>query len=423
MDSYYRRNQRHHHKYRRRRFFSWVLVVIILLVYAGYCLVRPLSPAVATLSDTSLVSETNSPNLNWPAGAESAIGTYSSGLLTSSSKNQAPLPTASIAKLITALTVLQDFPLTINQEGPTIQLGSRDVQLYNDYFAKDGSLVEVKEGEKLSEHQALEAMLLPSANNMADSLALWAYGSLAKYRVAAQNEVESLGMHDTIIGNDASGFDPSTTSTPSDLIKLGQAVLANPLLKQIVGQKNATVPVAGKIQNVNYLLGNDGIIGIKTGNSDQAKGNLLFAANYDLDKNNKVVIIGVIMHAKNLLAAMKAATPLLDETKKQIGLIQVVRAGEQVATYSAPWLDKPISVTAENSLELPLFTGQDPKKRIEAKIFEAPKLLDVSGATTSAGATIGKMMIGSGVNQRSTDLIASQAIPAPSIFWRLTHPL
>lgn len=421
MDSYYLRSQHHHHEHHRRKLHLWIIIILIILVYCGYCLFRPLDALTVSAVDNPVkTSATSKPVLPWPAGAESAIGTDIGGVLATSSENQQTLPTASIAKLITALTILNKFPLTPIQQGPTITLGPNDVALYNKYYAEDGSLVQVKAGEQITEHQALEAMLLPSANNMADSLAIWAFDSLPQYRVAAQNEVVTLGLKHTSIGTDASGFLPGTTSTPSDLIKLGQAVLASPILKQIVSEKTAVVPVAGEIHNVNYLLGTSGIIGIKTGNSTQAGGCLLFAANDQISQNNEVTIIGAIQHAPDMLAAMQAATPLLSAAEHNLKLTNILQTGQTVANYTAPWLPQPVPIVAQQNLSLPLWPNEQPQQSISVASYKPPRLIDSPFHTIAAGTIAGKVNID---GSYTLPLVVSRQISPPSIFWRLTHPV
>ena len=175
---------------------------------------------------------------------------------------------ASEAKLITALAVLKKYPLALNQAGPAITLGPSDVAIYDKYQSENGSDLVVVNGEKLTEYQMLQAMLLPSADNIADSLAIWAFGSLTDYTVFANQYVKSQGLSETTVGSDASGFDPSSMTTAANLVNIGQLVMTNPVLASIVGQPTATgFPVVGTIKNVNLVLGKDNIIGIKTGNT------------------------------------------------------------------------------------------------------------------------------------------------------------
>lgn len=421
MDSYYQRSQRFHHEEKHYRSHRWIILGAIVLVYCAYCLFRPIAPLAIVEASPSATSGAAPINLPWPAGAESAIGTTSDGVLATSSSSEKPLPTASIAKLITALTILRDFPLSLGQQGPTITLGANDVAIFDKYYSEGGSLVKVAAGEQISEHQALEAMLLPSANNMADSLAIWAYGSLAKYRVAAQSEVNSLGLTHTTVGVDASGFDPSTTSTPGDLVKLGRAVMANPLLAQIVGEQAATVPVAGVIHNTDIPLNSAGIVGIKTGNSDEAGGCYLFAANYKVDDKYPVTIIGAIQHAADLTAAMQSGVALLTAAKTNFSSDEYIKTGQTVASFTAPWLASPVPINAQYGLTLAVWHGHEPKEKIETKTYPAPTIIK-PGSEIAAGTSVGKITVGSGVNTVTTALVAGQPVPTAGFTWRLTHP-
>src|SRR6266702_2881858 len=150
-------------------------------------------------------------NVTWPRSiSAAAIGIQGSGVITSQHDTK-PRPIASIAKLITAMAILEKHPLASNDDpGAEIQITEVDEQLYRDYVAKNGTVVLVKAGVPITERDALEAMLLPSANNFADTTAKWAFGSLKNYRNYATAMIKRLGLHNTIIGVDGSGLDPST---------------------------------------------------------------------------------------------------------------------------------------------------------------------------------------------------------------------
>ena len=115
-----------------------------------------------------------------------------------------------------------------------------DVDIYNRYVAQDGSVVPVTVGEKITLYQMLQALMLPSANNIADSMAIWAYGSLQNYSLAANKYVAAHGMNITHIGSDASGLAPDTVGTAHDLVLLGKLAMEHPVLSAIVGQQTAT---------------------------------------------------------------------------------------------------------------------------------------------------------------------------------------
>ena len=200
----------------RRRGKQWLyllMVVVVLGIYGFWAITRPLPGLVPPSSTSQLRVTTPATQLSWPASGQSAVGILGTGTALSHG-TQMPVPTASTAKLITALTVLGIKPLALGEQGPTITLTASDMALYSSYLAQQGSDVQVTAGEQISEYQMLEAMLLPSANNMADSLAIWAFGSLPAYAQAANQYLDDVGLVETHVGSDASGFSPTTPIAP-----------------------------------------------------------------------------------------------------------------------------------------------------------------------------------------------------------------
>jgi D-alanyl-D-alanine carboxypeptidase (penicillin-binding protein 5/6) len=392
-------------KHTGRRVLYILVFLVLLLGIANYA--RPLPSIAANSAAVSSIMGTAS--LNWPGdGASAAIGAAGYGVLASGSDPQ--LPTASIAKLITALTVLHVKPLSMGQQGPDITITAQDVTIYNNYVAQDGSVVPVQEGEQLTEYQALQAMLLPSANNIADALAIWAFGSLPAYATAGNQEAQSLGLKETVIGSDASGLSPSTVSSPTDLITLGSAVMRNPVLAQIVDEPSTTLPVAGQVLNVNSLLGQDGINGIKTGNSDQVGGNYLFSAPYSLE-GHSVTIIGAVMEAPTLQAAMQDGVSLLSSAKHNFTLEKPVSVGQIFGTYTAPW-GETVSAVAQKDMDIIAWRGSTltPTLRLSALTGEKP-----------SGSQIGIITFSSGNFTTSEPIVLKQTYSPPSFWWRLTR--
>jgi len=69
--------------------------------------------------------------------------------------------------------------------------------------------------EQLTELQALQALLLPSANNIAAVLARWDGGSAGRFVARMNATARSLGMTHTRY-TDPSGYDDATVSTAAD---------------------------------------------------------------------------------------------------------------------------------------------------------------------------------------------------------------
>jgi len=395
-----------------RRLPYWAVIIVVVAVYAAWCLARPLpqlSPTVSLTHDTSVTAS----KLAWPAGAQAAVGVLNSSIMEAHGVQQ-PIPTASTAKLITALTVLGAKPLTPGEQGPTLTMGPSDVAIYNNYVAQDGSVVRVQNGEQISEYQALETLMLPSANNMADSLAIWAFGSLQNYAQAANQFLESEGIVETHVGKDASGFDPSTTSDARDLVKIGELAMRNPVLTQIVSQSTANgIPVVGTVKNVNFLLGTNGIIGIKTGNTDEA-GGVFVSASKTTVNNKPVTIVTAVIGAADLWHAMNDSLALVKSAQANFSTVPVVRAGAVVGSYKLPWGGS-VKAIAAKDISTTVWNGSDPSPKADLKKIKA---------NSAAGSPVGTVSTASSfVSNQASAPVTLQSTPAePPISWRLSHP-
>jgi len=224
--------------------------------------------------------------LAWPAVGQAALGSIEDGLLARSSDKEKLCPTASIAKVITALAIMKKQPFNSGQEGQAYSITRNDIARLNAYISQGGSVLPILVGMKLTQYQAMQRMLVASDNNTADILVEKVFGSREAYLLYAHDMLKRMGLSRTVVA-DASGFSPATVSTPSELVSIGIAALKNPVIAGVVSQRQAEIPVAGIITNTNRLLGIDGIIGIKTGTTGKAGSCLLFAARYTAKDGQK----------------------------------------------------------------------------------------------------------------------------------------
>jgi serine-type D-Ala-D-Ala carboxypeptidase (penicillin-binding protein 5/6) len=228
----------------------------------------------------------------WPADGQAAV-VLSGQPRIHVGPNQHAAPIASLAKVMTAYLVLRDHPLRSGQGGPTITLTDADVGDTDRRAGQQESVVPVAAGEQLTERQALEALLLPSANNIAAVLARWDAGSEARF-VARMNAIaRSLGMADTRY-TDPSGYDDGTVSTAADQMRIIERAMRLPVFARIVATPSATLPVAGTVQNTNLLLGHDGFVGVKTGSDNAAGSCFAFRAIRWID-GKRTTITGVVL--------------------------------------------------------------------------------------------------------------------------------
>ncbi|HSX17742.1 MAG TPA: hypothetical protein VLE51_00020 [Candidatus Saccharimonadales bacterium] len=389
----------------RRKFFI-IALVIILLGIASWRYTKPL-PALKPQVGSVQSPVSDAIKLPWPTYGQAALGATGLGVV-ATNNSSSPAPIASIAKAITALAVLKEKPLKAGEQGPTIILSSVDAQIYQDYLAKNGSVVPVKAGDQITEYQALEAMLLPSANNIADSTARWAFGSIDSYVTYANQFVKTLGMTQTTVATDASGFSPQTISTAKDLVLLGEAALKNPVLAAVVNQSEASFPNVGTIKNVNGLLGTDGILGIKTGDTDQAGGCFLFGAKRII-RGQSVTVIGAILGAPNRNQAMADSRTLIQAADKGFELATPVLLNQTVGRYNLPWGGSVAAATSGDAKILN-WKGNPLTTRTNLNTLQAP---------VPQNSIVGLVQLTVGDSTKKVPVVLKQPITKPSLIWRI----
>ncbi len=396
----YHTPQNKHHK----KWSAVPIVAVLLLVIAiiNYC--RPLPQPIAKLSFVKSTAATN-PELAWPTQGQASAAAEGYGLL-GTAGTMTPIATASIAKVITALCVLDKQPLTLGQHGPTYTVGPADIALYQTYSAENGSLIAVTQGEKLTEYQALEALMIPSANNIADSLVRWVFGSQSAYKTYATQLLQTHKLIATQIGPDASGFDPGTTSTASDLAGLGELALKNPVLLEIASKHSATLPVVGTVYNYDTVLGVNGITGLKTGNNDSDPGAFLFTARFTVG-GTTIPVTGAIMGAPDLNTALQGSTQLVASLKNGFNEVRFAGAGKAIGQLHAAWGASATIVTQQN-LDFVRWNANPvtEKHQLNPQVRRGK---------------IGHLVVSAGHIRAETDLTLAEPLAGPSFWWRLTR--
>ncbi len=252
------------------------------------------------------------------------------------------LPIASTAKMIVALMVMEKKPFELGESGETLVISQEDYRDYIWYTQNNGSVTAVEVGEEISEKDALTAMLLASSNNMADTLARWAFSSIDAYREYAKQRLISWGITSIEIGDDASGYGASTVGTAADLAIIGQKVLQNPVLAEIVSRQSAVVPVAGTIENTNKILGVNRISGIKTGYNG-ISGYCLVTGYLEGEHIITAAILGEDTRQNSFDNMLKLISSAQEQLKEQV----VVSDGEELGYYNSWWMGKTPIVASE----------------------------------------------------------------------------
>jgi D-alanyl-D-alanine carboxypeptidase (penicillin-binding protein 5/6) len=237
----------------------------------------------------------------WPARGQAAYAIGDGAV--HASPGQRAVPIASVAKVMTALLVLRAAPLTAQQEGFHLTVTPDDVADTRERADRDESLVAVRAGEVLSERQALAALLLPSANNVAIMLARRVAGTVVAFVARMNAAARRFGMRRTVY-TDPSGFANSTRSTPADQLILARVAMRDRTFAALVALRTIRLPVVGDVHNTDFLLGSHGFVGIKTGSDDAAGGCFVFRA-VRVVAGRSTFVTGVVLSQRghNLVAA------------------------------------------------------------------------------------------------------------------------
>jgi serine-type D-Ala-D-Ala carboxypeptidase (penicillin-binding protein 5/6) len=355
----------------KRPRLRWVGLGVLLVVAAlAVNELRPVGPVPALQSIGRSTSAPGAPTpAPWPGTGEGAIGALDEGVL-AASPDPRPQPIASVAKVMTALVVLDEKPLKPGETGPAVTVGPDDVTEFQQEKAGGESVLPVQAGEQLTEYQALQGLLVPSGNNVASLLARWASGSVDAHVQRMNARARSMGLRRTAFA-DVSGLSDRTVSIPADLVRLGQAALAEPVLADIVQQAQASLPVAGTVYNVNYALGQDGILGIKTGNIAAGGAIYLFAAAQQLASGTRVTLIGAVQGLPTLDAAFAAAKALLDAARTSLQTLHVVSRDQTVGGYELPW-GGATDVVAAQDLDILVWPGTIVRMELHAQPVAPP---------------------------------------------------
>jgi D-alanyl-D-alanine carboxypeptidase (penicillin-binding protein 5/6) len=391
------------------------LVVLLLLAIgaAAYQWSRgiPVQHVADTFAST-VAAPGQQAKLPWPSEGQAAVAVAGGATLAYPATGARPAAIASLAKMMTAYQVLHDHPLGVVGTGPSLRVTAADVADYKHRRNQQQSVLVVQAGERFSEYKALQALLIPSANNVAAMLARWDAGSVGGFVKKMNATAGSLGLTQTHYA-DPDGTSPSTVSTASDQLLLAQKAMASPTFAKIVRQPAATFPIAGTVFNFNYSIGHHGFIGIKTGSDAAAGGCWAFAAQRSVD-GKPTVVYGVILgqHAKKtgelIKPALNLGLRLADATPGVVKRVTLMPAGTGVGTLAAPWRSS-VRLVTQHTLSVVAAPGQKYDVQLQ---LHAP-----SSHAVAAGAVVGTVTV-AGV---STPVVVERAAAGPTLNWRLTR--
>lgn len=174
-------------------------------------------------------------------------------------------PIASIAKLVTAMIILDNHKL------------NEKIKISKNAATQEGSSMRLAPGEEITVENLLKGMLINSGNDAAVALAEFDAGSEANFVKKMNEKAAQLGLKNTHFSN-AKGFDePENYSTAFDIMIFARKALSYPFIKKTAATKTAEVEsfngkIKHKLESTNELLENPyfNVVGLKTGTSPAA---------------------------------------------------------------------------------------------------------------------------------------------------------
>ncbi|MEV6835399.1 D-alanyl-D-alanine carboxypeptidase [Streptomyces sp. NPDC051133] len=372
-----------------RRVKIWTPLVLLLVVILGVVqTMRPLPrPTLDLTAQDSYTFGGAKPDIPWPSQGQAALDVQGIGTF-GSSGTQKPVPIASVAKVMTAYIILHDHPLKSGAAGPKIKI---DKPAEQQSEAGQESTVHVTAGDSITQREALESILIASANNIARLLARWDEGSEKAFVSKMNATAKSLGMTNTTY-TDPSGLTNSTVSTAVDQVKLAKAAMTEPAFREVAAMMSYDDYKGVNHSNWNHLVGHNNVVGIKTGTTTSALGNLVFAAKQQVGGETRTVVGAVIRQPAGgsdntiLSGALDAADKLIRAGQGALKSATILKKGDVVG-YVDDGLGGRTPVVATKDVTAAGWSG------LQVKLSFTPGTVP---HTAKAGTQVGSLTVGDG---------------------------
>ncbi|WP_327696861.1 D-alanyl-D-alanine carboxypeptidase [Streptomyces sp. NBC_00459] len=372
-----------------RRVKIWTPVVVLLaIVFAVVQAFRPLpSPELTLTAEDSYTFDGTAAALPWPSEGQGWMDVNGVGTM-GNFGDQKPIAIGSVAKTMTAYVVLKSHALKTGEDGPSITVDATAEKEGGYNQSGESTLNTVRAGDKLTLQQAISAIMIPSANNIARLLARWDAGSEAAFVEKMNAAAKELGMTNTTY-TDPSGLKETTVSTAEDQVRLGNAVVKIPALVAITSAASWTDPSGYNWSNYNELPYKMGAIGIKTGSTSVAGGNLLFAARKEVG-GETITIVGAVLgqHKPTILkTANEVSRTALTAAEDALVAAKILKKGDVVG-YVDDGLGGQTPVVLSKDVTAVGWAG----RKVELSFVAATDLPH----SAKAGTAVGSLTVGDG---------------------------
>ncbi|MGW0879949.1 D-alanyl-D-alanine carboxypeptidase [Streptomyces sp. NPDC002671] len=398
-----------------RRVKIWTpLVIILAIIFAVVQTLRPLPrPTLDLTAKDTYTFDGAKTDIPWPSQGQAALDVQGIGTF-GSSGDQKPVPIASVAKVMTAYLILSNHPLKSGADGPKIKI---DQPAEDQSNAGQESTVQVTKGDSITQREALEGILIASANNVARLLARWDAGSEQAFVAKMNAAAKKLGMTNTTY-TDPSGLTHSTVSTAVDQVKLAKAAMTLPAFREVAAMMSYTDYKGVYRSNWNQLVGHNNVVGIKTGTTTSALGNLVFAAKQQTGGETRTIVGAVLRQPAGgpehtiLSAALDSSDKLIRAAQGALKSATILKKGDIVG-YVDDGLGGRTPVVVTEDVTAAGWAGLKVKLSFTAN--DVPH-------TAKAGTKVGTLTVGDGsAGAVKVPVALKQALTEPGFAAKLTR--
>ena len=399
--------------FRPGRFAGILLGTVAILaigVFAPLVALAPLPPA--SITDITPRIPTASP-VSLDLDGAAALRASGAQYPLASSDAETARPMASISKIITALVVLEAKPMSAGDPGGTLTIGSLDYADYINYSNEDARTVIVFPGETWTQQETLQAMLLGSSNNHADTLARWAFGSIDEFLAASTTWLGAQGLTSTALA-DATGLSEQSAGTANDLSQLAELALANPVITDILGNPVTSLVNKRGVSNTTPFLEDRGVTGISTSYTDA--GGVCFLFRLDVDSSTgPVPLFGVVLGSPGYAELENTIRSLVDTAPAGVEPVVVIAKNTAYAIVETAWGQRIEAVAGKDVLA----PGWELNGATPTVSFDDPAAVNAA----KVGNKVGRVTLDTLNGSVSTPLVMSASVNDPGPLWRLSNPM
>jgi serine-type D-Ala-D-Ala carboxypeptidase (penicillin-binding protein 5/6) len=321
------------------------------------------------------------------------------GSILASEAPEKRLPIASATKLMTAYLALENL-----KPGQVVRAAA-----YQPSAAAEITLG-LRRGERVQARDLLYGLLLPSANDAAQAIAVAVSGSVPAFVTEMNRAAQELGLLNTSYANPIGLDDPDNYSSAHDLVTLAALLLADPLFDRIVDSTGATLRSGDRARQVstrNMLLTRvPWVDGVKTGHTLGA-GYVLVGSG----SQNGTRLISAVLGAPSESARDADTLELLDYGFTLYQSVQPVDRGEELAAPELDYRGEHLPLIAERALRIDVREGQRVFTRVDAPD-------EISGAVEE-GEKLGRVTVKvDGKRAATTPLVAAHAVDGATVIDR-----